>query len=334
MKNVIKTTVLTACLLFIGFQVAVPVLADNFHTPSGDIAATGGYISGTGVSPGDIDLYTNNGRLLISRGTAGNPSISIGPDDDGSGTGFFSSGPNVLSVQTNGVSVWTWQAGSMYQKAHVLMNNNVWIGGSIGTGVMYGATGYQTNPTIQLRTGSLSNSVLIGEYSDVGTNYSLPVYTDPTVAIASNDATDTSQVGERDWRRISLGGRGGGLCGLNQTWNYWEMTDGGGNSGTLVLDETIPDASYVLYAVLHTLTGFTGDVSAVIQIGDGVDVDRYNTGTPNVFVSDPSGVDLGVPSGTQKHSASASVTVTITTNADFTSVNGGKATIIIVYVCM
>jgi hypothetical protein len=111
------------------------------------------------------------------------------------------------------------------------------------------------------------------------------------------------------------------------------MVDGGGLSGTIVLDEGIPDGAVVLQAVLHSLTGFTGDTSATIQVGDGTDPDRYNTGTPSVFTTNASGVALGAPSGTTWHDEAKSVTVTITSNADFSSVSAGEATIAIWYWC-
>ena len=87
----------------------------------------------------------------------------------------------------------------------------------------------------------------------------------------------------------------------------------------------------VRQTVLHTLTGFSGDTSAVMTVGDGSDVDRYNTGTPDVFTTNASGADMGVVSGTAWHDAAATVTVTITSGADFTSVSAGTATIAIFY---
>jgi len=126
--------------------------------------------------------------------------------------------------------------------------------------------------------------------------------------------------------------RGGGIANvIRQSFTYADFTDGGGASGTLVLAKQIPDGAVVTQAVLYGLTGFTGDVSATITVGDGTDVDRYNTGTPSVFTTNPSGVALGAVSGTAWHDAAKSVTITITEDSDWGDVTAGAATIAIYY---
>lgn len=117
---------------------------------------------------------------------------------------------------------------------------------------------------------------------------------------------------------------------IRQTFLFSEFTDGGSTAGTLVLDETLPIGAWVLRSVLRNVTGFTGNTSAVVTVGDGTDVDRYNTGTPSVFTT-ANAIDLGAPSGTQIHTAAASVTVTVTSATDFTSVAAGQATISIYF---
>jgi hypothetical protein len=117
---------------------------------------------------------------------------------------------------------------------------------------------------------------------------------------------------------------------IRQTLTYSQFTDGGSTAGTKTLTETLPVGAWVLRSVLRNVTGFTGDTSAVITVGDGTDVDRYNTGTPSVFTT-ANAIDLGAPSGTQIHTAAATVTVTVTSGADFTSVAAGQLTISIYY---
>ena len=117
---------------------------------------------------------------------------------------------------------------------------------------------------------------------------------------------------------------------VTRTITRAQMTDGGGTSGTYVLAETIPQGAWVQQSLLENITGFTGDTSAVIIVGDGSDTDRYNTGTPSVFTTS-NAIDLGVPSGTKIHTAAATVTVTITSAADFTNVTAGQLTIRIYY---
>ncbi len=125
-----------------------------------------------------------------------------------------------------------------------------------------------------------------------------------------------------DWRQ--------GMGVIVQRFVYTDFTDGGGTSGTLQLTEQIPQGAFVLRATLQNVTGFAGDTSAVITVGGGADADRYNAGTPDVF-SDVNAVDLGAPSGTQIHTTANTVTVTITSATDFTSVSAGAATLCIYY---
>lgn len=117
---------------------------------------------------------------------------------------------------------------------------------------------------------------------------------------------------------------------IRQTFTVAQFTDGGGASGTLALSETLPVGAWVLRSVLRNVTGFTGNTSAVITVGDGTDVDRYNTSTPSVFTT-ANAIDLGAPSGTQIHTAAATVTVTVTGGSDFGAITAGQATISIYY---
>lgn len=128
-----------------------------------------------------------------------------------------------------------------------------------------------------------------------------------------------------DWGAI------GGNHVFQQRITRAEFTDGGSTVGTLVLTGTIPAGAWVEQTILKDVTGFTGDTSATIVIGDGSDADRYNTGTPSVFTT-AVGIDVGVPSGTKIHvTAVTTVTITITSGADFTNVAAGAATVCIHY---
>jgi hypothetical protein len=180
-----------------------------------------------------------------------------------------------------------------------------------------------------------SNHLLVGSQTYYEYNYGYSVPDDPTIILKSseNPATDSTQDSRWTWNRLALGGNGAGLGCVNQTIAYDDFTDGGGVVGTLDLDEQIPDGAVVVACILHTLTGFTGGVNstATIQVGDGTVVDRYNTGTPDVYTSNASGVDMGDPSGTKWHDAAKTVTVTITVDNDWTSVSAGECTIGILY---
>lgn len=124
----------------------------------------------------------------------------------------------------------------------------------------------------------------------------------------------------------------GPIVKLSETVAYDAFTDGGSTVGTYDLTVgTIPAGATFLYAAVTAVTGFAGDTSAVMTIGDGTDVDRYNTSTVNVFATAAAGVAAGAPSGVLYHTAAKTPKLTITTNADFTSVSAGSVTVELYY---
>ncbi len=120
----------------------------------------------------------------------------------------------------------------------------------------------------------------------------------------------------------------GPIVKLTETVAYGAFTDGGATAGTYdITVGTVPVGATFLYSALTAVTGFAGDTSAVLTIGDGTDADRYNTGTPDVFTTAAGGVSVGVASGTVYHDAAKTITLTVTSAADFTSVNAGSLTL-------
>ena len=119
---------------------------------------------------------------------------------------------------------------------------------------------------------------------------------------------------------------------LTETHGFAEFTDGGGAVGTLTLQGSIPAGAVVLGTKVLVPEGFSGDVSAAMIIGDGDDTDRYNTSTIDVFTTAAAGVESGVPSGEKLQVAAVRPVLTVTTNADFTSVDAGEVTVSIYYI--
>lgn len=122
---------------------------------------------------------------------------------------------------------------------------------------------------------------------------------------------------------------------LSERISVDDFTDGGSTAGTLVLTADLPAGAFVMASQVSQVTGFAGDTSAVLAIGDGSDADRYNTGTYNVFADSSFAGDTlaeGAPSGNRGHvSAMTTITVTVTSAADFTSVSAGAATVSLFY---
>lgn len=117
------------------------------------------------------------------------------------------------------------------------------------------------------------------------------------------------------------------LLSYKQTVLFSEFTDGGGAVGTKDLSVSIPAGAVFARALVTEITGFTGDTSATLTVGDGTDVDRYNTGTPSVFTTADAGVDMGAPSGTLFHSGAKTPKLTVTSATDFTAVVAGQVTV-------
>ena len=123
-----------------------------------------------------------------------------------------------------------------------------------------------------------------------------------------------------------------GVVTVKETHTYDTFTDGGGAAGTKVMTHSIPAGAVFIAAAVSAITGFTGDTSAALTLGDGSDVDRYNTGTPSVFTTAAAGVAAGAASGTLWHTAAVTPTLTVTSGSDFTSVVAGSVDITLTYI--
>ena len=122
---------------------------------------------------------------------------------------------------------------------------------------------------------------------------------------------------------------------VTQTVLASAFTDGGATAGTFVASTlAIPAGATVTFAAVTAVTGFAGDTTAVLQIGDGTTAARYSTGSPSIFATAANGVAVGVPSGVQYHAAAKTVTLTVTSSTDFTPLltGGGSVTVSIYYI--
>ena len=118
---------------------------------------------------------------------------------------------------------------------------------------------------------------------------------------------------------------------IEETFAFGDFTDNADATGEVDFSEAIPVGATFLYAAVTAITGFTGDTTAVATIGDGTDVDRYNTGTLDVFTTIAAGIAAGDPSGVRYHAAAKTPVVTITGGADFTSIVAGSITVELFY---
>ena len=121
------------------------------------------------------------------------------------------------------------------------------------------------------------------------------------------------------------------LVAYQETVLFSQLTDGGGAAGTLSLSTSIPAGVRYAFTLITAITGWTGGASAVMTLGDGTDVDRYNTGTPDLFTTAAAGVDAGAPSGTAWHTAAKTPVLTVTEAVDFGLIAAGSVTLTLFY---
>lgn len=144
-------------------------------------------------------------------------------------------------------------------------------------------------------------------------------------AAAAATATTVAAALTADRPRVSV---------LTQTVAFGDFTDGGGATGTLTMTGSVPAEAIILGTKVTVTTAFSGGtaVSAVLQIGDGVDVDRYMTGTPDIFTGATTPIATGVPSGAVVMEAANQPVLTVTENADYTQFADGELVVNIYYI--
>lgn len=106
--------------------------------------------------------------------------------------------------------------------------------------------------------------------------------------------------------------------------DYDDFTTAGGAVGTATLSTLIPAGARYLDTLITSVTGFTGNSSAGLRIGDGSDADRYNTGTINIFTTAATGVDAGTPSGARYHTTAGTPTFIANGSSSYGSVTAGN----------
>ncbi|MHA2063284.1 MAG: hypothetical protein ACXABY_02765 [Candidatus Thorarchaeota archaeon] len=130
---------------------------------------------------------------------------------------------------------------------------------------------------------------------------------------------------------------GVGIRKVGQWVTYDQFTDGGGASGTLALSKTIPAGSFVFGSKVTVTTGFTGDTTAVLDIGDGSDADLFSQTTHNIVAAATNLVEgadeaaAGAGRGIAPVASAATVTLTVTGASDFGLITAGKMYVEVFY---
>jgi len=130
---------------------------------------------------------------------------------------------------------------------------------------------------------------------------------------------------------------GMGIRKVAQWVTYDDFTDGGSTDGTLALTNTIPAGSFIIGSKVRVVTGFTGDTTCVLDIGDGSDADLFSFTTHNIYTAADNLVEAadGAAAGTERGIVAVGSTTTITLTAtgasDWTLVTAGKMLVEIFY---
>lgn len=125
---------------------------------------------------------------------------------------------------------------------------------------------------------------------------------------------------------------GGKIQAITERLLFSGFTDGGGTSGYKDLATQVPAGALILGWRAEVLTGFTGDTTAVIQVGTSADADRFSSVTTNSVLAAGT-VGSQTKDGVLAFcSAATTVRVTVTGGADFTAVAAGEMNVTLQYI--
>lgn len=129
---------------------------------------------------------------------------------------------------------------------------------------------------------------------------------------------------------------GMGIRKVAQWVTYDQFTDGGGDAGTLNLSKQIPAGSFVIGSKVRVTEGFTGDTTAVMDVGNASDEDRYSLTTHNVIAAASNlleNADVGASgaAGLDPVTSDTTVKLTITGDSDFSLITAGKLYVEVFY---
>jgi hypothetical protein len=135
---------------------------------------------------------------------------------------------------------------------------------------------------------------------------------------------------------LERGPVGLGLRKVGQWVEVADFTDGGGAAGTLNLSKQIPAGSFVIGSKIKVTEGFTGDTTAVADIGTSADADAYSISTHNVLAAASNLVEEADSDGSGDRGLKAvasdtTVQVTVTGASDFGLITAGKMFVEVFY---
>lgn len=115
---------------------------------------------------------------------------------------------------------------------------------------------------------------------------------------------------------------------LTESIAFGDFTDNGNTTGYIDFATAIPEGSIVQGVQITVTTGFTGDTSAVADVGIAGTLEKFASDL-NVLAADTVGEVPAV--ATAYCAASTTARVTVTGAADFGSISAGAATVSLIY---
>lgn len=147
--------------------------------------------------------------------------------------------------------------------------------------------------------------------------------------LANRDATSGATTGFLDLGAVKASGNA--VKSVKQTVAFGDFTDNTDATGYVDLDDQLPAGAIPLGTKAVVATGFTGDTTAVYQVGVAGDLDRFSSVTDQSVLAAGT-VGTGVPADAcDGIGAAQTVRVTVTGGADFGSIAAGSMTVEVFY---
>lgn len=281
-------------------------------------------------------LLTASGLTIATDRLAGRDSASTGAFEEitvGGGLEFTGSGG--VQVANNGIT---------FARMQDLTTDRLLGRDTAGTGdpeEIRVTGGIEFNGSAQVQTSAFTGDVTktaggtaLTIANDAVTNAKAANMAQSTIkgraaGAGTGDPTDLTAAQTLDILATSPRGR----AVLEFSFTAAQMTDLGTTTGYYISPTALPVGAMIEFTKVTVGSGFIGDVSAVVVIGDG-DADRFITGSPSCFAAAPDGLEVGRPSGAVLVTAATNPIVVIGSASDFTLViaNGtGQMTVRIYY---
>lgn len=307
-------------------------------------------------SPGYVEPATATDTIRIGAGTVSQPGIACSIDDNtgiywltSDNFGIVTNGTERVRIDENGfmgvgqqtpvcgVHVGSAATGhSLNSVDDILVSGKFEVDGisyfdggvllQDGSGLVFGSgndsliqwsTG-QSNDSLMVAVGDSSKTLLITEYSDIATDYSLSNMPNPSIIIMSSDASETLSFSTIAWNNHSIGGSKGSFLNIKSMSELVTVSVGNGSGGVVTSGNLAP-ANSLIFGVSARVTDAPGGGATEYDIG-------VTGGGNQAALIDGAGVSIGTTAvsaggndGTALPIQNASdTTLTVTTDSDVT----------------